>query len=183
MKTFKIFLESAEYKAQDGESEIVHHVSPHDFNEFRPLSHFGTKHAARHRAIDMRDNYNTNSDENYKHPMHYYSSRIKLGNVAQIDDESEHHPHEIANSLLSNGHITDEEHKHILSDKEGTKPLLDILKKKNIHSLSYENGHEDAGSASYIITHPDQVRILKKGKIDISNNTVYRVSDHNMNKN
>lgn len=173
MKTFKLFLEST-YKAQDGESEIVHHVSPHNFNEFKPLSHFGSHEAARDigRQIKSDTENFTQDGFGYKKPedgkLKYYSARIKLGNVAHVSDTQEDHIPAISHELHTNGHISKEDHEHIKGNptKEN---LLHILKKNNINTISYNNEFEgNKPSKSYMITHHSQVRVLKKGNLDIS---------------
>lgn len=185
MKTFKLFLEST-YKAQDGESEILHHTSPHDFNEFKPFSHFGTKQAAGARAIDMFDGDTT------KNKTNIYSVRLKKGNEARIGDpklssfdidDEDINPDEYTDkakgylyNLHTFGHITKQEH-DTLNKKYESMPdeesrinhLSNYLRtNKNIHTLTYGNTEEDPGYDSHIITHPDQVRILRKsyGKIN-----------------
>jgi hypothetical protein len=175
MITFKLFLEST-YKAQDGESEILHHVSPHNFNEFKPFSHFGSKATVRH----FKNNYLENDTKTS------YSVRLKLGNIAHVeeDESGEHHPINLINQLRLAGHITNQEHNTLHNiyknslegnHKERRQKSIDHfdhlskwLNNKGIHTISYNNVGEidshqtEKDRKSYIITHPSQVRILKK---------------------
>lgn len=54
------------------------------------------------------------------------------------------------------------------SEGERTKILLDFLKRRKIDTIAYKNRVEDPGSTSYIITHPKQVRLLRKTKAPIN---------------
>ena len=47
MIRFRDFIAESTYKAQSGESEILHHLTPHKFDQFKPMSHFGTAQASR----------------------------------------------------------------------------------------------------------------------------------------
>lgn len=169
MKTFKEFLrEKAEYGTQEGEGPVVHHASDQDFKEFRPLSHFGSADAARARAVTI----GSASSE----PKHLYTARIRTGNVARIgDDAANHTPASILHSLHKAGHInvssyikTDDKMRAASDEGERSKILLDVLKRKKINTIAYKNRVEDPGKTSYIITHPKQVRLLRKTKAPIN---------------
>lgn len=164
----EFLLERAEYRSQDGESDVVHHASSHDFDEFRPLSHFGTASAARARAVTP------GSDP--REAKHLYSARIRTGNVVRIGDDSKNHtPSSLLHSLHKAGHISvnnyiklDDKMRASSDDGERSKILLDHLKRRKINTISYKNTVEDPGSTSYIITHPKQVRILRKTKAPVN---------------
>lgn len=167
MLSFREFIqEKAEWNRDKDETEIVHHSSEHDFNEFRPLSHFGTKHAARARAYDIGSNEHDSPPE-----FHHYSVRLKIKKSAEVKDRGEHYPEGIASDLRMGGHISHEEMtafrkslKGLPNSQHNQSQLLSLLKSKGIDALHYKNKIEDPGSKSYIITDPKQVRILRKGK-------------------
>lgn len=169
-KQFVELLEAKEWKAQEGESEILHHVTDQNFDNFRPFSHFGDKHQARG-VVARRKN------------LIHHSVRLKLGNVAHLEhDDYDHTPHAIVDSLHDYGHITSDDHSHILSQlgKESDwstrhtehsnvhrqfDTLSKFLNKKGIDTITYPNEGEGKGGLSYMITRPDQVRTLRKRKV------------------
>ena len=155
-------LEKLEYHAQSGESDIVHHSSNASFDKFRPLSHFGTHRAAREIS---------RSTQSYEGPAFTYSARLKLGNVMKTKDHGRAWNGGLLNDLLDNGKLTTKEwnhHRSIALDGDGPDKnayVASVLRSKGIHSIEYHNRIEDIkGGKSYIITHPDQVRILKKSE-------------------
>lgn len=159
--------EKAEYAAQDGESAVVHHASPSDFDQFKPLSHFGTANAARARAVSVGQ-----SPEEKKH---LYSARLKLGKTVRIGDSLRNHKAmDIALSLHQAGHMNHKGYTGMrdkmktMEEPERQKHLVSYLKKRKIDTIQYRNGVEDPGSTSYIITHPKQVRLLRKSEAPIN---------------
>lgn len=168
MKTFKqlIVEMAAEWHIKHpNDSEVLHHISSYDFNEFKPFSHFGTKKSAGERARNLINTKLTKDS-----PLNVYSVRIRKGNVVDIPDISDfHNSQHILNALHYSKHITDKEHSNTASkindlDNESDKQkiMLKLLKSKNIQTISYINTMEDPGKKSYIITSPKQVRVLKK---------------------
>jgi hypothetical protein len=133
MLSFIQYLNESIRSAQEGESEIVHHLTPTKFSKFHHMSHFGTKQAARE-AIKGKDEYFDKHDEPHEidhSKIYHHAARIKLGNVAHIKDDGENH-------------------------------VADTLRKNNIHTVAYTNTREHKGSTSYMITHPSQVRPIKQ---------------------
>jgi hypothetical protein len=174
MVRFKQFLvEKKEYQALPGESEVVHHSSFDNFDKFHPLSHFGTHKAARERHSTLKFGY----PEDYDHlkPV-TYTARLKLGHVVDLPDvDADHSLYGIAHQLHSAGHISEKQRDHLHNTLKGlgdkSHQFGHELNKMGINTMRYENEAEDPGSKSYIITHPDQVRILKKSvgaKININ---------------
>ena len=165
--SFIQYLNESIRSAQEGESEIVHHLTPTKFSKFHHMSHFGTKQAARE-AIKNKDEYFDKHDEPHEidhSKIYHHAARIKLGNVAHIKDDGENHePQGTSHSLHAAGHITNaqrEQHKklgHGLTNKH----VADTLRKNNIHTVAYTNTREHKGSTSYMITHPSQVRPIKQ---------------------
>lgn len=178
MKSFKNFLDENSYSAKEGESEIVHHATPHSFDIFNRFSHFGTKNAARARAYTLTSEKKLSKKELDKPENRTYnihSGRINLGNVAEINDVGNFTPERILNSLLKNNHITKEEHADWIGDHENYdtdhngKPtnfsgnaLLSLLRQKNINTLKYKNNVEDVGNYSYVTTEKNQFRRIRK---------------------
>jgi hypothetical protein len=157
--------ESYQYKANEGESKVLYHAThiPFNGNKFRPFSHFGTKDAARSRASRI-------NEQNPKaKSFDTYSTRLRLGTTVDIPDPIEHSPKKIATLLHKHGHIDKNDYRKIINamsshddDKNKYKELASHLRDKGIHTISYTNEVEDPGNKSYMITHPNQVRVLKK---------------------
>jgi hypothetical protein len=165
MLSFKKFVEeSKEYKAQEGESVVLHHLTPNRFNptEFHPLSHFGTATAARD-LIRQRREFDDLGDAD----VHHHAVRIKLGKVVHIpDSQGDHSPDELSHMLVRAGHITPEQHSEHMKLKKDLdySHVAKSLRNNGIHTLSYENIYEDPGSTSYMITDKSQVRPLRSSK-------------------
>jgi len=178
MIKFKYFFESS-YNKLDGESEVLHHVTPYRFKFFKPLSHFGSPTAARQIGLERK------SYTNHKN-FYYHTARINLGNVVHIHDNGDSQAHDLADMLHHGGYFNDQEHnevtRHEYGSKKSANALLDNLKRKNIHTLSYDNQWEDHGHKSYIITHPNQVRVLRSGTLNINDNTSNRVMNNYITK-
>jgi len=161
MKSFVEFLvESYKYKAQKGESEVLHHLTANKFDTFKSFSHFGTANAARSRAFSKpKVSNDTRKSDNM------YSVRIKKGKTVDVDDLGTNTPQDLAVSLHKRGHISTKEKKYVTgssSKSDAHHNLLDVLKARKIKTMRYKNEFEDPGKHSYIITHPDQVRVLRK---------------------
>ena len=159
-----IFAEESMYgRADDDESEVVHHVTPHKFSEFNPLSHFGTKKAAGARAFALATDYEYGKPKK-DNVFNALAARLRLGNVVDIDDTNTHTAWDIAKSLCRRNIISKEDRDAVPKESgpAADKILLNILKVYAIDTLRYTNDIEDPGSTSYIITDPSQVRILKR---------------------
>jgi len=167
MLSFLQYLDESTRDAQEDESEIVHHLSPFKFKKFKPLSHFGTRQAARE-IIKTRDEYFDEEGEPYDldpSKIYHYAAKIKLGNIAEIEDDGEdHNPQTISYALHRAGHITDSqrnEHEK-LGDELTNQHVVKALRENDIQTVSYKNAREDKGSTSYMITHPSQVRVIRQ---------------------
>jgi len=184
MLTFKQLNESRDYQRKEGESKVLHHVTPVAFNKFKPMSHFGTANAARAVAADKFNMEKTNdlrmnrpikslTKKVNKTKFYSHSVRLKLGKVAHISDYegSQHSPSRVVDLLIKHkvlpikatNSLLKKSHDHL----NGGPPLTHnhIAKALNAHgidTLKYKNHYEDEGKMSYIITRPDQVRTLRK---------------------
>jgi hypothetical protein len=165
--------------------EVVHHISPHDISEFHPLSHFGTYKAARAvgsytHGSELRKEFGKGYDSGpmYRNRFHYKARLINKGNTFHLNrDEGDHSFHGILSDLSKAGHMTPEEVEHHTAEsekfkthKEASTYIANAIRSKGIHTLSYTNEFENPGKKSYIITHPNQVHILKKSKIIVKSN-------------
>lgn len=170
-KQLRQIVENKNWKPEnDDESEVLYHVSPHDFTQFRPFSHFGTSYAARTIADQSYD-----SDFNKHEKTHNYTVRLKMGKVLDANIDLAHHgfefdhPTAYATVLHREGHIDHRDHTR-LQEKLKAEPelvkqyelLANHVRKMGYNTIRYTNHMEDEGSKSYVITHPSQVRILKK---------------------
>ena len=161
MLRFKDFIAESTYKAQSGESEILHHLTPHKFDQFKPMSHFGTAQASRSLMKFRMD------DDNVKgKAIIHHAVRLKLGNVRRIEDDqtnSGHRPDVVNDMLYQNKIISRKQYE--TNKKKGRSltnyDLARTLKSNNIQTIAYKNEFEDPGSTSYIITDPKQVRRLQ----------------------
>ena len=161
MKTFKMFLESS-FAAREGEHpDVFHHISERPgIREFRPMSHFGEPGTVRNmpRVIDDR------ADGSGSPRIHHYAVRLKTGRIHDLPDDhdqgnEEHSPYSIAKALQSQGVLTPEE----ANNRNNTRShaaIARLIRSKGINTLRYKNNLE--GGTSYIITHPNQVRILQQ---------------------
>ena len=167
MKTFKMFLESS-FAAREGEHpDVFHHISGPDVNaprqqikNFRPMSHFGEPGTVRNmkRVVDDR------AGDEYNPRIRHYAVRLKTGTIHDLPDDhdqgnEEHSPYSIAKALQSQGVLTHEE----TNNRNNTRShaaIARLIRSKGINTLRYKNNLE--GGTSYIITHPNQVRILKQ---------------------
>jgi hypothetical protein len=160
MISFRNFITESTYKAQSCESEILHHLTPHKFDKFRPMSHFGTAKAARAVMKNKVDDEIVGKND----PINAMTVRIKLGNVRSIpDDNLGHDPRDVNDLLYSHNHISKKQYE--TNKKKGNRltnnDLAKCLRSNNIQTLKYKNQYEDPGSTSYIITDPNQVRKLR----------------------
>jgi hypothetical protein len=161
------------FKKREGESDVVYHATQHDFDNFKPLSHFGTNRAARARVSTKWYRFPDGKKE-APHPnskFNTFAARLKLGNVVHLDDLKHHTAKEYIDGLHKAGHLSDLEaksHHNILwfkkNPEEQQQHVLGVLKEKGIDTIAYKNEYEHRGSQSYIITDPNQVRILHKTK-------------------
>lgn len=173
MLSFIQFINESSYQPREDEEDsiVVHHSSPNKFGKFRPISHFGTRNAARERAFNLKHtDGRTDKDE-----MHGYTVRLKKGNTLHFqpmeDDDDEQTVHSLTDTLHKHGHINKDQRDDVHSKKNNihaAKALGKHLNSNGIHTISYTNRNEDRGSTSYVATHPSQVRVLKRGKIKMN---------------
>lgn len=164
--TFKQFLMEMPlaYQKQPEEHEkIWYHASPNEYDssEILPMSHFGTKTAARGRAASF--GLHKPNEKHVKANVMAYRLKLKKG-WEIVDDGDEHLPHDIVKAMSRSGHITDDEHKELLSKvalpysrrEESYKHIQNFLQSKGVDHLYYKNAIEDKGSYSVIVVNPKE---------------------------
>lgn len=167
-------LSSSKFKNKKYVIEAVSfHNTIHDTKKFGPLSHFGTKQAANDRSTFIyKDAQNTtwSSKDEYL-PKFQHKVDIDLGKTFVCDDIGDHTTKRLLDHLIKKGMFTSEEGKKISKEmitafKSGgdEKFLADAIRAKGYNTLKYKNTEEDAGSTSYIITDPKQIKIIKSIK-------------------
>jgi len=166
MKTFKQFMAESKLAARKGESELVHHTASASFNKFKPMAHLGTANAARARAVTKL--YGSYKNINNPHPVNHYVGRIKLGKTMTIQDTGADHEYDILDALVRKKHAkqshVDNFKKKNFGYKDYPARVAKFVRSKGVHTIKYKNEYEDPGSTSYIITHPKQVRLIRKKK-------------------
>ena len=185
MLTFRQLREKLEYRKQEGESHLLHHITPHEFDSFKPMSHFGTHDAARARASFLaKHELPSSSDSSHEKytgspeifnkrqketKFNIYSTRLKLGKVIDVPDIAEDRPSKLLDMLSKHKHIPHETVVELTKKSLGHgglthEHIAKALNKHGIDTLRYKNKWEDPGKTSYMITRPDQVRVLRKTK-------------------
>lgn len=131
---------------------MIYHSSPYKFETFRAMSHFGTLQAALHRISAYVE-----QDEHYM-----YVCEPNFGNCRVIEDfgnETEW----LHSDLYQQKVISKSEYNYLKTIPDfitRAEMLAEILNHNGIDSLKYINCEEDKGSWSYIMTRPDQIKIL-----------------------
>jgi hypothetical protein len=187
MKLLRHILEQA---AQTGH-EVVHHISPHDIDKFHPLTHFGTYKAAR--AVGSQLHVN-DIEREFGHPspeererFHYKARLVNKGNTFHLSNDGSlsHTPDTLIHHLRRDGVLSHDEAnnhlKHVVglmskhktpNSQEAKEYVGNVIRSQGIHTLSYVNDIEHPGNKSYIITHPNQVHVIKKTKIFVKSNQI-----------
>jgi hypothetical protein len=105
-----------------------------------------------------------------KHAVWIYTARLNLGNVLEIEDLAhEHSAYSLLSLIKDTEKLPKEAFQKLKKQINKAGYLNDMilakwLRDNGINTLMYKNVWEDPGSTSYIITDPNQVRILKKSK-------------------
>jgi hypothetical protein len=172
--------------------ETVHHISPEpNIDHFHPLSHFGTYKAARQVGsyANARKPEEISDNADYRERTHY-KARLSPGNIHHLNgDGGEHGNLDLLSQLHHSGLFSKEEHnQHYTAiqkihkedgtnDYSGTRNMratqymANAIRSKGVHTLAYRNAFEHTGKKSYIITHPNQVHIIKKTPIKVRSTT------------
>lgn len=176
----ELLTDTPEFKAWFGDSKVVdgngeplvvyHSTMPAnaiggdvDFDQFRPLSHFGTSEAANDRIYEsgMRT-------ERGERVMPVY---LSIENAIEIEDNAV--PHEadsLAVELQDRVGFSDDVVAFIQSGADETvklQRLSDALYDMGIDGLYYTNTYEDAGSISWVAVRPESVKsAFNRGTFD-----------------
>lgn len=155
----------------------VFHGTINDFapDQIRPWSHFGTEAAARHRLealVDPQFRGAENGPTMRVLPYEITGRRVDVGPEFKTPGQ-DNSPTDIADLLLRARHITPEEHAWVSEPRavgsrfEGRNAddvmwerLSQITAKHDIGAIGYRNAVEDAGSQSYLVPDPRNVRFI-----------------------
>lgn len=133
---------------------IAYHGTVDDITQFRPLTHFGTKKAARDR-MDYKKNANGK----------IYKVQLDIRNPFTVKDfAGNHYDRVYAFDLRDKKKISQEEMEKItmLQDPAQLRAaLLTKVRDLGYDSFVYKNRYEDKGNISYVILDPSQVKVLK----------------------
>jgi hypothetical protein len=179
--------ETAEFKRWFGDSKVVdangdplvvYHGTNADVSVFAPFSHFGTAAAANQRAEELRS---FSVDVVRREPGSFsvvpvylsIQNPLRMQDLAAIDDNTgltiekaeergtkDIYPRgwegeeAIATTLLEMGVIDIDE----FEDHRSNRKALQLLQEKGYDGIIYENVVEDAGSDSYIVFAPSQIK-------------------------
>ena len=156
------------------DSVIAYHASVQGaLSAFVPLTHFGSREAALHRARGLAET---------GQPVTLYEVRLVIGALRQISDlpsgdrSARHSWLRLADHLhydTSPRVISAQERDRILAaaapagskSAAGITMLVAILRARGIDTLAYANRFEDPGSISWIITDPAQVTIIRRSQL------------------
>jgi hypothetical protein len=153
---------------------MAYHASVQDtLSTFAPLTHFGSREAALHRARGLAET---------GLPVTLYEVQLALGAVRQISDlpsgdRSAHH-----SWLRLTDHLHYDTRPRVLSAQErdqillaaapagsnsaaGMATLVAILRARGIDTLAYANRFEDPGSLSWIILDSARVTIIRASQL------------------
>lgn len=185
----------------DGSPKRMFHSSSHDFDEFRPGSHFGTAGAANDRAEALND-FSVNvvgrkAEESRVLPVYlaienplrmpdlasqYMTDRGEIigeGEVdARLDEFSQYErPHPMA--WESETDLSEWLYRNdVISSDEfwdvqySPDKAMALLKSKGYDGIVYNNSVEDAGNDSYIIFDPNQVKSAIASKYSKSSSKI-----------
>jgi hypothetical protein len=153
----------AHQKQPEEHEKIWYHASDKEYEstDILPMSHFGTKDAARGRAASF--SFTPEKGKHVKANIMAYRMKLKKGLEIE-DDGGDHSPTDIVDMLHKKGHISSLEH-HILYSKTNVsrterpaamQHIAHFLKAKGVDHLHYINSIEDKGSRSVIVVDPKQ---------------------------
>jgi hypothetical protein len=152
------------------------HASPYDdISIFRPLTHFGPRDAAVERAAARKFD---------DQEMTLYEVELNIENPLEIYDEGGSHTVEYLvsairgadrkamNRFASDAILTKAEEE---GEAAGMSLLLEVMVGRGQYDgLVYENNTEGRDSLSWVIFHPDRVRIIGKETLAMDARSAFR---------
>lgn len=148
---------------------------------FAPFSHFGTERAA-------QDRVRATEGEIMRRDAHGQANIIPVEIAGRRVDVGAELPsqfssiNDVADLLLRGGHISPEDHAYAMAPlADGQSRFLgqnaedvvrdrlqEIARRNDIGAIGYRNAVEDAGSRSYIVPDPRNVRAIERNGLDMS---------------
>ena len=169
---FKNWFAGSQVTDQTGKPLLCYHGTHNsEFDEFAPLSHFGTANAANDRLMISLQNCD---DRNHAHldGQHVRPVYLSIKNPYHYEDDGEDHPaaYSVIDQMRNSGEATQDEHEHIMSfQRRGrdvslqqrwsqlSEAFIEYMRSKGYDGLTYNNKIEDPGSKSWAIFDPKQV--------------------------
>lgn len=151
----------SEVRNEDDSLSFVHHVTREegfDSKDFAVFSHFGTRRAARKRALEWGE-------------ARMISCFLDIRNPLVLPDTGRCHDLDAWLDLISESEAMDVisggECKRILdweqASGEGLEMLAALLREAGWDGVKYQNDCEDPGSTSWVILDPGQVHVVSDG--------------------
>jgi hypothetical protein len=146
------------------------HATTAPFAVFNPLSHFGTQKAAQERMekVYLNDpDYQRNGYFGLQYDARYVEVNLNIQNPLRIPDLGAERSDNCEQTLKDLKILSAQECDQVFrSDPQEWKSLMvGALMKKGYDAFVYKNDVEDAGSDSYIVFRPEQVRTLGSIKV------------------
>lgn len=151
---------NSKVRNRDGSSMIAYHGTADEFDQFHGWSHFGTLQAAHDRISDM-----FTMGGIAQKALNIIPVYLSIQNPLKIEDNGFQDGYDMLDSIvLKSGAFTQAEQDHFeeLMETEGFDHdgVEEMLRQKGYDGLVYENVWEDAGSLSYIVFDPRQVKSI-----------------------
>lgn len=155
---FKAWFAGSKVVDDTGRPLVVHHGTEKSFSRFRPLSHFGTDHAASMRLDHLRSSGRV------------ISAYLSIRNPIHLSDRGfQHTPEGLLDDLGGSWRFYQQMEERGVEDF-AMDAIIDGLKRRpsvsrivaalavhGFDGLVYDNSVEDVGSISWVIFRPDQV--------------------------
>ena len=144
---FKAWFAGSKIVDKKGRPLKVFHGTNKSFEQFRPLSHFGTSRAANQRLSALKNIYGQSATGNHVWPVY-----LKITNPLRVQDFEADDEATLLNGIIRGGYPDLDP---ALARREGA---YEAAKAAGYDGLVYRNGMEDQGKDSWVIFSPDQVK-------------------------
>lgn len=143
---------------------LVHHATREwgfDPSELAPFTHFGTRAAARQRMFEWGGSRLLSGFLDIKNPLYLPDLNDNHGldrflGLLAVSEAGPAFGREVRERILTHDDETG----------EGFDLLALELRRAGYDGIGYRNRHEDPGSMSWMITAPDQLRLVRDGPIE-----------------
>lgn len=157
-------LGASEVRSETDALLLVHHATREwgfDASELAPFTHFGTRSAARQRMFEWGG-------------ARLISGLLDIRRPLYLPDLNDNHGVDRLLGLISaseagplfGAEVRDRILAHERETGEGFELLARTLRAAGYDGVGYRNLHEDPGSMSWMITSPDQLRLVRDGPIE-----------------